>query len=206
MDGARHGSDRRRGRDAGHLTVGNLAAVLPDRQSFPARTRRAAAVAAALLATVGLAACTSEQNAQTTDFTGPKGEVQKVVERLSDLADRGDASTICKELLGDALVKSLGGADCEAGVKAAINGADYTNLDVASVDVDTAKTSAIARIKPVEDSDARRAITLSRADDKARWQIVALDPTGKTQLPEAVGTTPASTTPAETTPGSTPKE
>jgi hypothetical protein len=70
VDGARHRRDRRRGRDAGHLTVGNLAAVLPDRQSLPARTRRAAALAAALLATAGLTACTSEQNAQTTDFTG----------------------------------------------------------------------------------------------------------------------------------------
>lgn len=176
------------------------------RKSSPARARRAAALAAALLATGGLTACTAEQNAQTEEFTGAKGEVQTTIERLSTFADKGSAASICKDLLGEDLVKAFGGAQCEAGVKKAIDNADYTNLNVTSIDVDDAKVTAVARIKPVEDDDARRAFTLSRADDKAHWKIVALDPTGKTKLPAAGGTTPAGTTPAETTPGSTPKE
>lgn len=178
----------------------------PLRRNSTARARRVTAVAATLLAAGGLSACTAEQNAQTTEFDGAKGEVQQTIERLSTFADKGSAASICNELLGDVLVKAFGGAECEAGVKRAIDNADYTNLNVAAVDVDPAKTTAIARIKPVEDEDQRRAITLSRADPKARWEIVALDPTGKTQLPEAVGTTPSGTTPAQTTPRSTPKE
>lgn len=196
------------GRDASGRTAGIVAAVLVPRRNSPApRARRAATVAAVLLATGGLTACTADQNAQTEEFSGAKGEVQTTIERFSDLADQGAASSICRELLGDALKTALGGEQCADGVKAAINGADYTNLDVASVNVDKAEMTAIARIKPVEDEDARRAITLARTDPKARWKIVALDPTGKTQLSESVAaTTPASTTPAKTTPGTTPKE
>lgn len=179
----------------------------PLRHRSPARARRAAALAAALLATGGLTACTAEQNTQSEDFTGAKGEVQQTVERLSTFADKGSAASICKELLGEPLVAAFGGAaGCEAGVKTAIDNADYTNLNVTAVDIDDAQLTAIARIEPADAGDGRRAITLSRADAKARWKIIALDPTGKTKLPAVAGTTPAGTTPAETTPGSTPKE
>lgn len=184
--------------------------MLPLRRISPApRARRAAALATALLATGGLTACTAEQNAQSNDLTGVQGEVQDTIERFSDLADQGRAATICDEILGEQLRTALGGADCTAGVKKAIDNADYTNLNVDKVDVDAAKTTAVATIKPVEDADQRRALTLTRTDAKGRWTIAALDPTGKTKLPSGgttPATTPAGTTPAETTPGSTPKE
>lgn len=172
------------------------------RHRSPARARRAAALAAALLATGGLTACTAEQNTQTEDFTGAKGDVQRTVERLSTFADKDSAALICKELLGEQLVAAFGGAaKCEAGVQTAIDRADYTNLNVTAVDIDDAQVTAIARIEPADENDGRRALTLARADDKARWKIIALDPTGKATLPAASGTTPAGTTP-----GSTPKE
>ncbi len=167
------------------------------------RARRALALLLAASATVGLAACAGEQRQQASDLTGVQGEVQDAVQKLADRAENDDAAGICRDLLGPELKAALGGdAQCEANVKDAILNADYTSLNVDTVKVDPAKLTAVAQIKPVEDADARRSITLARSDAKARWLITALDPTGKTTLPEG-GTTRSGTTPAETTPKST---
>ena len=173
------------------------------RPSTTPRARRALSVLLATSATIGLAACGAEQKAQTDDFTGAQGEVQDVVQKLADLAEKDDAAGICSKVLGPQLKQSLGGdAGCAAGVKDAIQNADYTSLNVVAVTVDTAGLMGVAQIKPVEDADARRSITVSRKTKSAPWLITALDPSGKTKLPATTptGTTPESTTPAKTTP------
>lgn len=197
---------RRRGRRrrADHVVAGNLAAVLlAARPSHASRARRALALLLATTATVTLAACAGQQASQTDELTGDQGQVQDVVQKLADRAERDDASGICRDLLAAELKTALGGAACAAKVEAAIKAADYTGLDVASVAVDSAGTTAVAQIKPVEATDQRRSITVTRAAKTGPWLIAALDPSGKTKLP---GTTPSATTPTKTTPaGTTPK-
>ncbi|MBJ7472343.1 MAG: hypothetical protein JHD16_13635 [Solirubrobacteraceae bacterium] len=179
--------------------------MLPaSRPSLAPRARRAAVLLLAAAATGGLAACSTDNNAQTDDLPGARGEVQDAIKRLADLADRDDGTAICRELLSPTLRTALGDAQCAKNVETAIKASDYTSLNVDSVTVDAAETTAVAQIKPVEDADARRSVTLTRKTKSDPWTILALDPTGKTKLP--AGSTPAGTTPAETTPAaSTPK-
>lgn len=176
--------------------------LLAARPSTAPRARRALTLLIAATAMGGLAACAPQGESQTEEFTGDKGQVQDVIQKLADRANDDNAASICRELLGAELKASLGGSACADKVAASINAADYTSLDVASVTIDAAGTTAVAQIKPVEDTDARRSITLTRTSKTTPWLISALDPTGKTKLP---GTTPEGTTPAQTTPASTPK-
>ena len=157
----------------------------------------------ATAAAVTLGACTAQGTSSDKEFTGEKKKVADVIEKLAVRTDRGDTDNVCRELLGDPLKAALGGeAGCPASLKRAIDNADYTQLRIDTIDIDAAKTRAVARIKPVEDPDLRRSITLQRAATSAPWLVTVLDPTGKTKL--NAGTTPAATTPAETTPASTP--
>ncbi len=176
--------------------------LLAARPSTAPRARRALTLLIATSAMGGLAACAPQGGSQTEEFTGDKGQVQDVVQKLADRAGDDNAAGICRELLAAELKAALGGDACAEKVEASIKASDYTSLNVSSVTIDAAGTTAVAQIKPVEDADARRSITLTRTSKTTPWLISALDPTGKTKLP---GTTPAGTTPAETTPASTPK-
>ena len=178
--------------------------LLAARPSIAPRARRALALLLAATATAGLTACGGQSASQSEELTGDKGQVQDVVQKLADRADRDDASGICRDLLDTKLKAALGGEACADKVENAIKSADYTGLDVASVTIDAAGTTAVAQIKPVEATDERRSITLTRESTAktSPWLISALDPTGKTKLP---ATTPSGTTPRETTPASTPK-
>lgn len=172
------------------------------RPSTAPLARRALALLIAAAATGGLAACNGDRSAQTEDLTGAAGEAQDVVQKLADRAERDDAAGICRDLLATELRTALGDGDCADRVKDAIRNADYTSLNVVAVKLDGPGLTAVAQVKPVEDADARRSITLKRSTKTAPWTISALDPTGKTTLP---GSAPVSTSPAETTPASTPK-
>jgi hypothetical protein len=165
--------------------------------------RRGAAFVVAVGAAGLLAGCTqTSQGAQTKTLTGDAGAAQAVVSDLSKRASDDDAAGICANDLSETARQafSQGGRDCAKGVQEAIDSADYTSLDVASVKVVSQGEAQIATaaVKTVEKA-GNRTVILGRANKTAKWQVVSFspaDPTVKATTPTTPATTPKATTPA----------
>lgn len=163
--------------------------------TLPLAARRGGAALAALLASVSLAACTTDQSAQTDELPGAQGEVQKVVKSLSDRADDGDAAGICSALLTEnAKAAFAKNGDCAAGVKAAIDAADYITLDVKSVKV--TGDEAVATVTRVDKDTGDSQLVLERGAAGQPWKIAAFGDAAAKAVAGTTATTPA-TTPSE---------
>jgi hypothetical protein len=155
-------------------------------------SRRAAAAAAGLLATVSLAACTSESGgSKEAELTGTTGAVQTAVDKFASAAKRDDAGGICRDLITPELRKQLttSSGTCAQNVQNAIDHADYTALAVTKVTLGsgTPPTTALATTKLVESDTATRQVLLSAAPGGKTWLV------GGFNVPKPSATTPATT-------------
>jgi hypothetical protein len=91
-----------------------------------------------VLAALALSACGSSSNTSTgVKFAGSQKDVADVVGKLAAAGRRGDAKTICNDILAKQLVTELktAGGDCQTEMKNAIRDANDYDLQVRSVKV-----------------------------------------------------------------------
>jgi hypothetical protein len=123
-----------------------------------------------LLATLALSACgtTSTSNAK---FSGPAKDVADQVDKLAQAGRRGDAKTICDDVLAKQLLTQLktAGGDCEAEMKDAIRDANDFDLNVRSVKV-TGNTATAQ----VQQGDKGKTATFTFVKEGNVWKASAL--------------------------------
>jgi hypothetical protein len=129
-------------------------------------------IVAALCVPLGAAGCSATGATSSTKFSGPQGDVAKVVSDLSTAGQRKDAQKICTQILSQALVRQLDavGTSCQQEMKKAIDDAD--GFDLAVTDVTVNGSQATAKVKGTNrGKDVIR--TFSFVKEDGGWRISA---------------------------------
>lgn len=115
------------------------------------RSRPVALAATALIA----AGCGAGTDSAQDLPAGPQREVAAAIERLEELAQAGDARTICADLLAPSLAQQLRAADvdCVRALDDALDDVDDASLEVRSVTV--TGTTAVAQVVSTEAGEER---------------------------------------------------
>jgi hypothetical protein len=123
-------------------------------------------------AALALSACGSTQSSSSdVQFTGAKKDVADVVDKLATAGRRGDAKTICDDILAKQLLTELktAGGNCETEMKNAIRDASDYDLQVRSVKVTGANATA-----QVRQGDDGPTATFTFVKEGASWRASAL--------------------------------
>jgi hypothetical protein len=124
------------------------------------------------VAALALSACgTSTTSSSSVKFTGAQKDVADVVSKLASAGRRGDAATICNDILSKQLLTELksAGGDCEAEMKNAIRDASDYDLQVRSVKV--TGSSATAQVRQGKDGPVA---TFTFVKESGGWRASAL--------------------------------
>jgi len=138
----------------------------------PAKTRRVAALLCTAPLALGLAACGT-----TVSTSGYKGEEKAVAQTISNLqadATASDQGKLCSNDIAAPIVASLGGKKaCEAALKSQLTEIDSLEVNVVSIKLAPAGTSATAIVTSTYGGKkARGPITLVKEDGK--WKVSKL--------------------------------
>jgi uncharacterized protein YceK len=100
-----------------------------------------------LTAALLLSGCGTAQTTSSPKFKGTQKDVADVVSKLASAGRRGDAATICSDILSKQLLAQLktAGGDCQTEMKNAIRDANDYDLQVRSVKVNGANATAQVR-------------------------------------------------------------
>jgi hypothetical protein len=134
------------------------------------RMRRTAVIAVALaLPLAGCGTSTTPQSA--SKFKGDQGQVAALVDRLAEAGAKGDAETICNEILARSLVTELksAGGDCVTEMDRAIKDASDYDLQVQSVKI--AGSTATAQVRQ---GKRGQVATFSFVKENGKWRASAL--------------------------------
>jgi hypothetical protein len=134
------------------------------------RMRRAVLIAAVLA--LSLSACgAAKQTDSASKFTGDQGEVAELVDSLATAGAKGDARTICSDILAKQLVTELknAGGDCVTEMDRAIKDASDYDLQVSSVKV--TGTTATAQVRQGKNG---KVTTFSFVKENGEWRATAL--------------------------------
>jgi hypothetical protein len=129
------------------------------------------AVIAVVLA-LGLSACGAAQPTKSADkFSGDRAQVADVVDRLAAAGAKGDAQTICDDILAKQLVTEVknAGGDCVTEMKRAIQ--DASDYDLQVKDVKVTGTTATAQVRQGETG---KLATFSFMKENGKWRASAL--------------------------------
>jgi hypothetical protein len=132
---------------------------------------RATSLAAVLLA-LFLSACAGTQRTNSADkFKGDQGQIAQLVDDLAKAGSRGDARTICSEILASELVDELkrAGGDCVTEMDRAIKDASDYDLQVLNVKING--TTATAQVRQ---GKTGKVATFSFVKEKPGWRASAL--------------------------------
>jgi hypothetical protein len=104
-------------------------------------------IVAALCVPLGAAGCSATGATSSSKFSGPQGDVAKVVSDLSTAGQRKDAQKICTQILSQALVRQLDavGTSCQQEMKKAIDDADDFDLTVQRVTIRGNQATALVK-------------------------------------------------------------
>ena len=124
-----------------------------------------------VLAALVLSACGSSSKTTTVKFAGAQGDVADVVDKLATAGRRGDAKTICNDILAKQLLTQLktAGGNCEDEMKNAIRDANDYDLQVRSVKV--SGTTATAQVRQGKNG---RVATFTFVKEGNAWRASAL--------------------------------
>jgi hypothetical protein len=124
-----------------------------------------------VLSALLIAACGTAQTSNTSKFKGPAKDVADLVDKLSQAGRRGDAKTICNDILSKQLLTQLktAGGDCQTEMKDAIRDANDFDLNVRSVKV--TGTTATAQ---VQQGDKGQTATFTFVKEGNDWKASAL--------------------------------
>ena len=127
-------------------------------------------IAPALLAALALAGCGQTQTGDTGDFSGEEAAVADVVGELSESATRGEASTVCSDILSQRLEEEITEDDssCINEVEKAFDDADAFIVDVD--DVAVTGDEATAEVSS-ENADDRVRRTFELVQEDGNWRI-----------------------------------
>jgi hypothetical protein len=123
-------------------------------------------------AALALSACgTSSSSSSDVKFSGAQQDVANVVDKLATAGRRGDAATICNDILAKQLLAQLktAGGNCETEMKNAIRDASDYDLQVRSVKVTGANATA-----QVRQGDDGPTATFTFVKEGASWRASAL--------------------------------
>jgi hypothetical protein len=130
-------------------------------------------VTTAILASIAALALSACGQASTAgDFTGQEETVATVVEDLSRSGERGEADSICDDLLTQGLQDQVkaGNASCAAEMKKALEDADAFDLEVQ--DITVSGTRATARVEGADEGEGvMRTLELEKVGDD--WRIAS---------------------------------
>jgi hypothetical protein len=125
-----------------------------------------------VVAALALSACGGAQSSSSSvKYTGAQKDVADVVSKLSTAGRRGDAKTICQDILAKQLLTQLktAGGNCEDEMKNAIRDASDYDLQVRSVKV--SGSSATAQVRQGKDGPVA---TFTFVKEGASWRASAL--------------------------------
>jgi hypothetical protein len=125
-----------------------------------------------VLLALGLSACGATTTSSSgTKFTGAQKDVADVVSKLATAGRRGDASTICNDILSKQLLTQLrsAGGDCQTEMKNAIRDASDYDLQVRSVKV--AGSNATAQVRQGKNGPVA---TFTFVKEGGQWRASAL--------------------------------
>jgi hypothetical protein len=124
------------------------------------------------VAALALSACgTAQTSSSNAQFKGAQKDVADVVDKLATAGRRGDAKTICSDILAKQLLTQLktAGGNCEDEMKNAIRDASDYDLQVRSVKVTGGNATAQVR----QGKDGATA-TFTFVKEGASWRASAL--------------------------------
>jgi hypothetical protein len=132
---------------------------------------RPLAVSTVALALAVTGCGTATKSSSGVKFTGVQKDVADVVSKLSSAGRRGDAATICKDILSKELLTQLktAGGDCETEMKNAIRDASDYDLQVRSVKV--TGSNATAQVRQGKDGPVA---TFTFVKESGGWRASAL--------------------------------
>jgi len=121
---------------------------------------------------LGLTAC-GAQPSSAGDFEGEERDVAEVVENLQTSAQRGEADTICADLLHESLREQVaaGGESCDEQMRLAVEDADAFDLAVEEVTLQGSRATVLVRGDAGEDPDVERTFELE--NDAGRWRVTS---------------------------------
>jgi hypothetical protein len=124
-----------------------------------------------VLAALALSACGSSSKTTTVKFAGAQKDVADVVDKLAAAGRRGDAKTICDDILAKQLLAELktAGGDCQTEMKNAIRDANDYDLQVRSVKVTGDNATA-----QVRQGDKGAVATFTFVKEGGAWRASAL--------------------------------
>ncbi len=125
-----------------------------------------------VLAALALSACgSSSKTPPAPKFAGAQKDVADVVDKLASAGRRGDAKTICDDILSKQLITELktAGGDCENEMKDAIRDANDYDLQVRSVKVTGDNATA-----QVRQGDKGAVATFTFVKEGGGWRASAL--------------------------------
>jgi hypothetical protein len=131
-----------------------------------------ATLVAALLLALSVSACAGTSQSNSSDkFKGDQGQIAQLVDDLAKAGSRGDAKTICSNILATELVDELkrAGGDCVTEMDRAIKDASDYDLQVLSVKI--SGTTATARVRQ---GKSGKVATFSFVKEKPGWRASAL--------------------------------
>ena len=125
-----------------------------------------------IVAVLGLSACGSTSSSSSSPtFTGAKKDVADLVDKLSTAGGRGDAKTICNDVLSKQLVSQINtaGSTCEDEMKDAIR--DATDYDLQVREVTVSGNNATAQVRQGDDG---KVATFTFVKEAGGWRATAL--------------------------------
>jgi|SRR3954452_5835644 hypothetical protein len=132
---------------------------------------RATVLAAVSLALLVSGCAGAAQPKSADKFKGDQGQIAQLVDDLAKAGSRGDAATICSDILAKELVDELkrAGGDCVTEMDRAIK--DASNYDLQVVSVKVSGTTATAQVRQGKDG---KVATFSFVKEKPGWRASAL--------------------------------
>jgi hypothetical protein len=123
-----------------------------------------------LVAALALSAC-GTTSSSSSKFSGPAKDVADQIDKLAQAGRRGDAKTICDDILAKQLVAQVktAGSDCESEMKDAIRDANDFDLNVRAVKVDGNNATA-----QVQQGDKGRTATFTFIKEAGAWRATDL--------------------------------
>jgi hypothetical protein len=127
-------------------------------------------LALSLLAALALSAC-GTSTTPTPKFKGSAKDVADQIDKLAAAGRRGDAKTICDDILASQLLTQLktAGGDCESEMKDAIRDANDFDLNVRAVKVTGNNATA-----QVQQGDKGKTATFTFVKEGNAWKASAL--------------------------------
>ena len=124
-----------------------------------------------VLLALGLSACGATTTSSGANLTGAQKDVADVVSKLATAGRRGDAATICNDILSKQLLTQLksAGGDCQTEMKDAIRDASDYDLQVRSVKV--TGDNATAQVRQGKNGPVA---TFTFVKERGQWRASAL--------------------------------